>query len=387
MTNPAPHAPNAEPMDAEAPEQASARRVALLAGGTLGHMMPAAALADALRARGVEVSLVTDPRGARFPVMTDLPRMVLNAHSHMGGGLIGKTRAVWSVFTSLVQVRRAWITTPVDAVVGFGGYPTMPGLLAARTRAIPAMVHEQNAVLGRVNRWMAPKTAGVALGLPDTRRVPLGVPTLATGNPVGGAVARLADRPYPVPKGTGPVRLMVLGGSQGARILSDVVPTALSRLDDSLRQRLNVVHQARPEDVARVEGTYTAAGIDADVRAFFQDVPERLADTHLVICRAGASTLAEVTALGRPAILVPLRVAADDHQRFNAERLVRAGGGWMLTEDAFTADALVHRVADLIAAPDILARAATASASLAAPDAASKLADMTETLIQRGRIT
>jgi len=325
-----------------------APHIVLAAGGTGGHMMPAEAVADALMAEGYEVSLVTDTRGEKIGnVMTEIDRTVLGAASHMGGGLRGKIKALKSILVSTLQVRRLFKKQRPSIVVGFGGYPSLPAVLAARSMGIPYILHEQNAVLGRVNRFMAKKAKLIALSVEKTQRVPKGTKTIVTGNPVRKLIAKLANIAYAVPLGGGDIRVFVLGGSQGARILSDVVPAAVAALPQEFRQRLDMVHQARIEDVGRVRMAYEAAEIKAEVKPYFDDVSAILLRTQLVISRSGASTLAELTAMGRPAVLVPLEIAADNHQAANARIIEEAGGGVVMAEAQFTSEALTEKLEKL----------------------------------------
>jgi UDP-N-acetylglucosamine--N-acetylmuramyl-(pentapeptide) pyrophosphoryl-undecaprenol N-acetylglucosamine transferase len=322
--------------------------IILAAGGTGGHMMPAEAVANVLVEKGYETALVTDKRGEAISnVMTTIPREVLNAKSHMGGGLISKIRSLISIFFSTLQVRGIFKKRRPCVVVGFGGYPSLPAILAARSLGIPYVLHEQNAVLGRVNRAMAKKAEMIALSVAQTKLVPEGVTTIVTGNPVRQLIAKLANIAYAVPLGFGDIRLFILGGSQGARILSDVVPAAISLLADDHRERLDVIHQARPEDVERVRIAYESSNTKADVKPYFDDVGAVLLRTQLVISRSGASTLSELTAMGRPAILVPLEIAADDHQRENARIVEEAGGGIIMPESEFTPNVLAEKLEKL----------------------------------------
>ena len=319
--------------------------IILAAGGTGGHMMPAEAVADALVSAGCEVSLVTDKRGQSITnVMVDIDRVVLGASSHMQGGIIGKIKALFSIALSTLQVRKAFRERRPSVVMGFGGYPSLPAVIAARSLRIPYMLHEQNAVLGRVNRFMARGAKIVALSVEPTERVPGGTNTILTGNPVRSAIRKYAKTAYAVPMGFGDIRVFILGGSQGARILSDVVPAALASLADDVKGRLDIVHQARPEDVGRVSAAYKAANIRAHVEPYFSDVGAILLRTQLVICRSGASTLAELTAMGRPAIMVPLAIAADDHQTANAEIIAAAGGGLVIKEKDFSVETLADKL-------------------------------------------
>ncbi len=349
--------------------------IILASGGTGGHMMPAEAVADKLMASGYEVTLVTDRRGEAIGnVFQNMDRFVLGASSHMGGGLFGKAKSAFSIVTSTLKVRRMFGKKRPTVVVGFGGYPSLPAVLAARMTKIPYVLHEQNAVLGRVNRLMAKGCVMLALSVENTERVPADVKTVVSGNPVRALIANLADSAYVVPLGGGDIRMLILGGSQGARILSDVVPAALDKLGDAYRKRLNVTHQARPEDVDRVQNAYQTAEIRAVVKPYFDDVAGLLLKSQMVISRAGASTLAELTAMGRPAILVPLGIAADDHQTANAARVEAAGGGWVIPEQDFTVERLAALLGKLYEDMGDMHSASDQMRTLARLDAADTLA-------------
>jgi len=250
----------------------------------------------------------------------------------------------------------------------------VPAVLAARMLGIPFVLHEQNAVLGRVNRFFAEDAKTLALSVPDTARVPIGAYTETTGNPVRHLIHKLANIAYAVPMGFGDVRLLVIGGSQGARILSDVVPAAIALLPEDLRARIEMTHQARPEDVERVIEAYQAIGVRATVEPYFDDVGALLLRAQLVICRSGASTIAELAAMGRPAIMVPLAIAADDHQNANAQAIVDAGGGWIMKENEFKPEALAHKLEHLLSDMSDLRNASDGMRSAARLDAADRLA-------------
>lgn len=349
--------------------------IVLASGGTGGHMMPAEAVADKLIAADYDVTLLTDRRGASIEnVFQDTDRVVLETSSHMGGGLLQKLKSLFSVLRSTFVVRSRFKKKKPTVVVGFGGYPSMPAVLAARSMGIPYVLHEQNAVLGRVNRWMAKNSRLVALSVEQTEGVPQGIHTRVVGNPVRSLIANLANIAYAVPMGGGDIRLFVLGGSQGARVLSDIVPAALASLDDGLRGQLVVTHQARSEDVDRVVAAYSQAGIRAVVQPYFDDVAAQLLKTQLVISRAGASTLAELTAMGRPAVLVPLAIAADNHQYANATLVGEAGGGWVIEEKDFTVERLSKLLTDLFDDMGDLRAASDQMRQLARLDAAELLA-------------
>lgn len=353
----------------------SAPYIVLASGGTGGHMMPAEAVADKLVAAGYDITLLTDKRGDSIGnVFQDMDKLILQTSSHMGGGVLQKIKSVVSVALSTIRVRKHFGKKRPTVVVGFGGYPSMPAVLAARMMNIPYILHEQNAVLGRVNRWMAANCRILALSVWPTAGVPQDVPTVVTGNPVRTLVANLANIAYAVPMGGGDIRLFVLGGSQGARILSDVVPEALASLGGGYAERIEVAHQARPEDVSRVSTAYDKAGIRAVVKPYFDDVAGQLLKTQLVVSRAGASTLAELTAMGRPAILVPLAIAADDHQSANAALIEDMGAGWVMKEEEFTVENLTNLLLKLFDDMGDLRNASDQMRMLARLDAAGRLA-------------
>jgi UDP-N-acetylglucosamine--N-acetylmuramyl-(pentapeptide) pyrophosphoryl-undecaprenol N-acetylglucosamine transferase len=263
------------------------------------------------------------------------------------------------------------------AVIGFGGYPSIPAVLAARLRRIPTLIHEQNGVMGRANRLLAPRVTAIATSFAG---VVDGEPALAakatrTGNPLRPAVLA-AITPYATAESNGPLRLLVFGGSQGARIMADVVPPAVERLDAALRARLSVMQQARSEDIERVRMTYRRIGVAAEVAPFFLDLPTRIAAAHVVVSRSGASTVAELAALGRPAVLVPLPHALDQDQLANARVLESAGGAILLRQDAFTPERLAREIVALAAHPARLTAMAAGARSTGAPDAAERLADL-----------
>jgi UDP-N-acetylglucosamine--N-acetylmuramyl-(pentapeptide) pyrophosphoryl-undecaprenol N-acetylglucosamine transferase len=357
------------------------RPVAIAAGGTGGHLFPAEALAAALAARGQRVALFTDARtAARLgPGFAAAETHVIPAEGLAGRGLARAPRAVAALARGTVAARNVLGRVGAAAVVGFGGYPSVPPVVAARTLPRPRrpaiLLHEQNAVLGRANRFLAPFADLVALSFAATAAVPSGVPKRLTGNPVRPAIAALAGCGYAPPRPAGPIRLLVLGGSLGARVFAEVVPAALAALPGSIRARLSLAMQARAEDAGRVEASLAGAGIAATVSPFFADVAERLAAAHLVIARAGASTVAELACAGRPAILVPLPGAIDDHQAANARALAEAGGARVMPQAALTAEALAEAVATLAAEPGRLAAMAEAAGRVGAADAAERLAD------------
>ncbi len=357
--------------------------VVIAAGGTGGHVFPAEALASALIARGQRVVLMTDARSGALdsPVFAGRERFVLSGAGIAGRGMGKAARAAVALGLGVAQARRALAGLDARAVVAFGGYPSVPPVLAARTlaRRPRVILHEQNAVLGRANRFLARHADALALSFADTARVPSGVRVFVSGNPVRPAIAAIP--PYFPPARDGTLRLLVLGGSLGARVLSDVVPASIAALPPALRARICVVQQCRADDLARVRDAYAQAGVPAELAAFFPDVAARLAEAHLVVGRAGASTIAELTVSGRPAILVPLPTAIDDHQSANARALVVAGGAAMIGQSDLTASTLAAHLAALLDAPGRLAAAAVATRGLARHDAAQRLAEMIDTFI------
>jgi UDP-N-acetylglucosamine--N-acetylmuramyl-(pentapeptide) pyrophosphoryl-undecaprenol N-acetylglucosamine transferase len=354
--------------------------IVIAAGGTGGHFFPAEALAAELVARGHRIVLMTDARsgGLSSPTFSGREQYVIRGAGIAGRGLWRGAMAVGSLAAGVVQARAILARITAGGIVGFGGYPSVAPILAARSlRHRPALIlHEQNAVLGRANRFLAGRADVLALGFEGTERIPPGTRTEVTGNPVRPAIMALSQTGYIA--ATDRIRLLVLGGSLGARIFSDVVPDALRSLPDSVRTRLSVVQQARPEDLERVRIAYQAAGITAELAPFFPDVAARLVAAHLVIARAGASTVAELAVAGRPSILVPLPGAIDDHQTANARALAAAGGAWVVPQPVFTPAFLTERLSTLFGEPAVLAEAAVGARSQARPDAAGRLADLVE---------
>ncbi len=358
------------------------RHFVLAAGGTGGHMVPAAALAAELTRRGHRVALVSDARGVRFPgLFEDIQTHVLPA-GRFSGGPVGWARALREMWRGRAMARELYKTFRPAAVIGFGGYPAMPALLAAFAEGIPTAIHEQNAVLGRVNRLVAGKVDAIALSYEDTQRLSTKYAgkTRLIGNPVRDQVLALRSRPYPLLEEDGIFRVLVTGGSQGASVLSQVVPDGLAMLPVTFRRRLQVTHQARIEDIDAVRAKYAEHEIPAELATYLPDLPEQLAWAHLVIARAGASTLAELTVAGRPAILVPLPSATDDHQTVNAREMTKAGGARTIAQKDFTPVELAKQMQKLGLDPAALENAAGRARGCGRPEAASDLADLVESL-------
>jgi UDP-N-acetylglucosamine--N-acetylmuramyl-(pentapeptide) pyrophosphoryl-undecaprenol N-acetylglucosamine transferase len=352
----------------------------LAAGGTGGHMVPAHALAAELRSRGHGVLLITDDRGARFPgLFKDVPVHILPA-GRLGGGPIGMLKAGLSVLKGRGEAKRLYKEHRPDAVVGFGGYPAVPSLLAASSMRVPTVLHEQNAVLGRVNRLLAGEAEAIAIAYDQVDRLKSKYQgkSVVVGNPVREEVAKLGELPYPPFDEVAPLKILITGGSQGASVLSDVVPEGLGLLQPSLRHRLQVVQQCRPDDIEQVRNRYAALGIPAELMTYIEDMPDKLADAHLVIGRAGASTIAELTAAGRPAILIPFPSATDDHQTANAREMTKAGGARTIQQENFTPEVLARQIEAMAADPVALNNAAARALSVGRPHAARDLADLVE---------
>ena len=351
--------------------------VLVTAGGTGGHLFPAEALAAVLKARGIAVHLATDRRAERFGgAFTEETIHVVASATLRARNPIALARTTAMLGLGLVQSWALIGRLKPAAVIGFGGYPTLPPVLAAAWRGVPSLVHDANAVIGRANRLLAPRVDAIATTFPDvfSTAPDLAAKATLTGNPVRAAVVAAAATPYPEPND--PLRLVVFGGSQGARVMADIVPAAICQLDAGLRARLRVVQQAREEDMGRVRAAYGNAAVTAEIAPFFSDLPARIGASHLVIARSGASTVAELAAIGRPSILVPLPHAIDQDQFANAGVLERAGGALRLVQDDFTPQRLGTEITALAAAPQRLAAMAAAARSIGRLDAADRLADL-----------
>lgn len=349
------------------------------AGGTGGHMFPAEALARELASRGWRVVLATDARGEQYAhAFPAEERLALDAAT--GSGPIGLLKAGLAILRGVGQARSAFDRIGADVVVGFGGYPSAPALVAAILQKRPTLIHEQNAVLGRTNRMLAPRVGGVASAFPTLGRAPEAVKARAqvVGNPVRPDIRALFDRAYAAPVADSPIHVLVTGGSQGARILSETAPRALAALPEAIRSRLKVQQQSRPETLESARQIYLEAGIDAEVAPFFRDMADRLSKAHLVIGRAGASTCSELAVAALPSVLIPLKIAMDDHQTLNARALSEAGAARVIAEDDLTVDGLSAVLADILSDPTKLAAMSSAARSVAIPDAAQRLADLVE---------
>jgi UDP-N-acetylglucosamine--N-acetylmuramyl-(pentapeptide) pyrophosphoryl-undecaprenol N-acetylglucosamine transferase len=357
----------------------------LMAGGTGGHLFPALALAQELRRRGHTLHLMTDHRvtayGDSFPasathIVPSATPSVRNPFAFLAAGarILMGIGVAWGKLQGI----------KADAAVGFGGYPVFPPFVAARLAGIPGILHEQNAVMGRANRALGRFARVLALSFENTARAePFADISLVVGNPVRDRVRAVADMPYPEIGET--IRIVVFGGSQGARAFAELIPPAMAELPQEVRSRLRIMQQCRPDDLDRVAESYRQAKVNVELAAFFEDLPERMADSHLVIARAGASSIAELCVIGRPSILIPLPGSIDADQRHNASIIDAAGAGWMIEQATLSPLSLGTRLASLFGEPGVLQRAAAAAKSLGQPDAVERLADVSEALASRGK--
>ena len=357
----------------------TSRLAVVAAGGTGGHLFPAEALAQVLISRGWRIVLATDARGARFAEgFPAEERIALSAATFRRGDPIGMARAGLTIVRGVLQARGAFGRLRPAVVVGFGGYPSLPAMLAAFSMKIPTVIHEQNAVIGRANKLLAPRASAVACAFPTLKKAPASVSNRAVvvGNPIRPHVRALFDEPYKRPGRT--IHLLITGGSQGARLLSELPPMAIQLLPEALRARLKVHQQTRTDSIETARSAYAEAMVEAEIAPFFRDMASRLKQAHLVIGRAGSSTCCELAVAGKPSILVPLKLALDDDQGQNARLLADAGAAEIISEDQLTPEVLAAALQRLFEHPAELGKMAAAARSVAAPDAAEKLADMVE---------
>lgn len=350
----------------------------LAAGGTGGHLFPAEAIAAELIDRGNAVHMLRDARADTFASRATGIAIHYIRSGRLGGGAAHTAQALGELAWGTLQARRLLRRLSPACVIGFGGYPSVPGMLAAVYLGLPTLIHEQNAVLGRANRLLAPRVRQIATAFPITAGLRPGDRTRAvhTGNPVRPEVLALGRIKYRAPQRGGTINLVILGGSQGARIMSEAVPPALAALPSRLREALRISHQARPEDLPAAEASYRNSRIQAELQNFFTDVPERLGRAHLVICRAGASTIAELAAIGRPAVLIPYPYATDDHQSANARAFAESGAGWVIPQSELRPDTLALRLENLFGDEAALTMAAQRGGEFGRRDATRNLAQL-----------
>jgi UDP-N-acetylglucosamine--N-acetylmuramyl-(pentapeptide) pyrophosphoryl-undecaprenol N-acetylglucosamine transferase len=359
--------------------ESSKQPVILAAGGTGGHIFPAEALAEVLLAKGERVILVTDSRFAQFKTgaLAKIEKRTIRAGT-IGGSFVKKIVGGVYLLMGIMQAKKILRELNPKIVVGFGGYPSFPTVFGAPSLGIPTVIHEQNSVLGRANRLLASRVGRIATSFPDTQMLAEKdkVKLYMTGNPVRTSIRALKDIPYPSVPQDGKMHILVTGGSLGATVFSEIVPGAIAKLPAALRARIRIDQQCREVDIEATREAYAQMGVNADIASFFVDLPARLAASHLIIARAGASTVSELAAAGRPAILVPLPTAMDNHQYYNGHALEAVGGGWVMTQDGFTVDSLAARLETFLTAPATLSKAAENAKQLGSPDAAEKLASL-----------
>ena len=359
-----------------------AKQILISAGGTGGHMFPAEALARDLIGRGYRVALATDARGKKYQPFADgIPVYVLKSGT-IKSGIFSKIKTVIALGIGCLQARSLVDRLKPAVVIGFGGYPSFPAVYAAQRKSVPTIIHEQNAILGKANAYLAPKADRIALAWQkvDGMSESDAVRVVVTGNPVRPDIAALYNKPYPSLEQDGPLRIFVMGGSQGASIFSEVLPEMVSELSTAHKARLEIVQQCREEDVEQVRVAYSEAGVKAELATFFDNVAEQLEHCHLVIARSGAGTVSEVATAGRPAIFVPYPYHKDQQQKRNADAVFDAGGAWVMTQDGFTVEALLARIETLLQNPEALFNAAENARSCGRPDAARKLGNLVTAL-------
>ena len=361
------------------------KTVLLTAGGTGGHLFPAQALASELQRRGWTVELATDERADKYGSAFPARKVhIITSETIRGRNPISLLKTAISLLRGTLQARSVIKTLKPAVVAGFGGYPTFPPMFAARMTATPSILHEANGVMGRANKMLAKGVTAIATSIPiDGLPVDMAVKQTETGNPVRDAVLDAAELAYDAPQPGGEFKLLVFGGSQGARFFSDLVPPAIEKLPEDVRARLRIVQQCRAEDMDRVQQAYETLGVNAECAPFFQDMPQRIAQSHLVICRSGASSVSELSVLGRPSLLVPLPGAIDQDQAANAKVLEKARGAWPIRQVDLTPGRLAKEITRFMNAPEMLEEAASNARSVAKPDAVKRLADLVEEIANK----
>ena len=358
--------------------------VVLAAGGTGGHVYPAESLAAEMLNRNYRLVLITDCRGDAYGgVLGDLDTYRVRSSGVAGKNIIAKIKSVPEIAVGVWQAHKILSQLQPNVVIGFGGYASIPTMVAASFGSYKTAIHEQNAIFGRANRLLAPRVDRVASCFSELEQVPNSVlnKVVESGMPVRTTIIDQRETPYPELNDNSPIHLLVLGGSQGARVLSDVIPDAIINLPSYLKARIHITQQCRPEDLDRVRAKYLGAKINAELSSFFTDVPEQMARAHLIIGRSGASTVAEALVVGRPSIMVPYKYAIDDHQTKNAHAVDEAGAGWLMAEKSFTFESLSNRLENLLSISNTLIKAAARAKASGRPDATKRLADIIEELM------
>ena len=360
----------------------SSSLVAVAAGGTGGHLFPAECLAKELADRGHRLAWITDERGAgRSSFLTGVETYTISARGLAGFGALGRLTGALSLGVGVFQARRLLKEMQPNAVVGFGGYAAAPTMMAATHLGLTTVIHEQNAVIGRANRLFARRVNQICTTFTSTRLLPDGISPIQTGLPVRQAFKAIRERGYTAPDQNGEIRILVLGGSQGAAVFSHLVPAALKRIPEELRSRIVVTQQCRGEIVEQTKLAFANCGVEATLQPFFDNVPDLIGRAHFIVARSGASTITEVAMAGRPALFVPYPYAADDHQTDNAKVMQKIGGSWSERQNDLTPAILADQLETLLTSPNALVAAADKARSVAVPDAAARLANVIEELI------
>lgn len=350
-------------------------------GGSGGHIFPAESISAALIQKGFDVVFVTDKRGSNFRVLQGVQTYRLMAEHIMGRSLWGKIKGAFKLYCGAVQALFLLRKLKPDVVVGVGGYASLPAVLAAHMWRMPVVLHEQNAVLGRANRLLAKNAYLILTAFQPTLRSPANVRNVWVGQPVRPAVLEKEHTPYPDRRKI--FNLFIFGGSQGAHFFTHKVPEALFMLPDTLKSKISVTAQVRPEDMEYAQKIYSEQGFHSvTLKSFFDNMPDLIAQSHLIIGRAGASTIAEAEIVGRPAILIPLPTSADNHQLENARQFCDAGAGWLVTEDNWNAEKFAHRLEKLIQDKEMLEHAASESYRLAKPNVSEQIAVLIDDIVK-----
>ena len=346
-------------------------------------MTPAAALANDLLSRGFRVEIITDTRGLKYKSMFGTMTMHVVPSGTLGKGIWGKIKGVFYLSVGMMKARKLIKKLNPALVVGFGGYPSVPGVYWAQRFNIPTIIHEQNAILGKANAYLAPRASRIALSWPNARGIDDADKSrsVITGNPIRPEIAALFTQAYPNITQDDPLRIFIMGGSLGAKVFSEVAPQALGALSPANRARLHIVQQCRADAIDAVRESYRLSGIKADLATFFDDVAGELAKAHLFIGRSGASTVAEIAVAGRPAIFVPYPHHKDHQQKINADAIANAGGAWVMTENEFTPEALLARLETFLQNPGILFKAAEKARECGKPDAARLLGNLATEMV------
>lgn len=362
-----------------------ASTIVLAAGGTGGHIFPAEAIACALVKKGHKVIFITDKAGRKFDRLPSSVQVMVIPMYRRNNSILGMIKFGWGVLNSIYHIYRGFRSIKPNLVVGFGGYPSFPSVLVAQTTGIPTIIHEQNAVLGQVNRILSKYARHIALSFESTSRIRKGVITSTIGTPVRDAFYMYRETEYKVFDKKDPIRLLITGGSQGAKVFSSIVPEAISKLAPIMRSRFSIVHQCPKTDVESLKHYYAEHNISAIVTDFIENMAEEISKAHLVIARAGASTLAELAIIGRPAILIPFPAAKDDHQWFNAQGIEKAKAGWCVRQHQFTVDYVVHQLESMIENPNTLSETAINMKMLGHPQATEHMVNLIETQLNKDK--